>query len=246
MFIEKIKTLSVSDAKKKSICDFCKGITECMQQNLIALYIYGSAVRDDFKEGISNINIFSVMQKIDISILRNCLDVISKGRRDNISTFLLTNEELQNSLDVFPGKIFSIKEDGILLAGTDLLSGIKIDNEYLRLKCEEEIRTVMLKLRRNFLSRNGAFLLAPLFDFAREVREVLRIMFFLQFNKIVPRKEIIIVAAKTWEYDFQPIQIAIDLRFRTNEKSNSEIEEIYGKFMDCIAFLAKKADRKLA
>ncbi|MBF0547421.1 MAG: hypothetical protein HQM08_23470 [Candidatus Riflebacteria bacterium] len=245
MYSEKISALPISLEKKNGLTNLCEQLIENQKENLISIMIYGSATRTDFRESSSNINVLVIMSKIDILTLRNSLDIFSFGRKNNISPFLLTLEELSTSLDVFPGKILSMREDRVVISGKDVLEGIEILPEHLRLKCEEEIKSVLLKLRRNFIARNGSFLSAILSDLARELREVLRIMVYISSGKFFPREQILEIAGG--KYDFNPKAIidSLNLRNSDNEISSVEVEKLYGNFMDIVGCLAKKADRLL-
>jgi hypothetical protein len=66
----------------------------------------------------------------------------------------LTKEELKQSADVFPIKFRTIQKHGRVLCGENCLEFLEIKDSHLRLRCEQELRNLSLRLRQSYLKRN--------------------------------------------------------------------------------------------
>ena len=116
------------------------------------MFIYGSATGDDYVPKHSDINSVFVFKDIEFSILKKSLNVISKGIDKKIAAPLfLTKEYINSSLDVFPIEFLDMKENHILLYGEDILSGLQIKGEHIRLFCEQQIKGKLIRIRQAYL-----------------------------------------------------------------------------------------------
>ncbi|MEO2045268.1 MAG: hypothetical protein ABGX16_01690 [Pirellulales bacterium] len=77
---------------------------------------------------------------------------------------VLSYEEMQTSTDVFPITFFEMKRKYQVLAGTDVLANLPISDMYLRLRCEQELKNLLIRMQGNFLlqSHRSDFLLESL------------------------------------------------------------------------------------
>ncbi|MCP4664105.1 MAG: hypothetical protein GY856_52645 [bacterium] len=123
--------------------------------NVQSITLYGSAMRKDYRPGRSNVNLLVVLGKIDVAILRSVLDHVVKGRRYGIAPFFITETNLRSSTDVFPVKFLAIQESYCVLWGRDILRELEISRAHLRLRCEQEVKNLLLRLRRHFLMSGG-------------------------------------------------------------------------------------------
>lgn len=75
-------------------------------------------------------------------------------KKKSIGIITLTKKELQQSADVFPIKFRTIQKYGTLLIGENPLDTLSIEVAHLRLRCEQELRNLSLRLRQTYLQRN--------------------------------------------------------------------------------------------
>lgn len=137
-----------SQEKAKEFADLIKNIAG---QNLKMAALYGSIARDDFKPEISDINILFIVSDIGLEFLKKISMPVQKWRQTyKISPLFLTKEELEKSLDVFPIKFLEMKKHHKVITGEDYLKDIEIEWKFIRLRCEQEIRNMIMKLRRTF------------------------------------------------------------------------------------------------
>jgi hypothetical protein len=67
---------------------------------------------------------------------------------------LLTLDEITHASDVFPTKFLAIQRQRVLLLGADPFVGLEVSREHVRIRVEQELRNLSLRLRRRFLARH--------------------------------------------------------------------------------------------
>lgn len=118
-------------------------------QALRMIAVFGSLVRQEFNTQRSDINILMVIDELDIGSLEKLNSVIKKTLiRTYISPILLKKDELPSFARAFPIKFLEIKSCYKVLYGDDLMKDIAIEKEYLRLRCEQELRNILSRMRR--------------------------------------------------------------------------------------------------
>ena len=71
-----------------------------------------------------------------------------------LTTMTLTREDLHSSCDVFPIKFHDMQLHHRVLSGKDVLSDLRISDVHLRLRCEQQLKNLMLRLRATYLHHN--------------------------------------------------------------------------------------------
>ena len=233
----------LSKKEKASITTFCKDIHNIPNLGVKSIVLYGSAVRDDYRPGKSDINLLVVLEHIDLPILKRVCEPIARGRRHGIAPFLITEEDLNSSADVFPVKFLSMQESYRMLHGSDVLGDLKIAHEHIRLRCEQEIKNVLLRLRRHYIVGGGRGLTQIMSQMVGSFLETLRVVISLKQNNIPLRKDVINAAAKIFEFEAEVLQNVSDLRNSSTTLSYTEAEELYNKFMAIVDKVAQITDQ---
>jgi predicted nucleotidyltransferase len=139
------------DVAKKFI-PFLTEMVRIHDDNIVSVFIYGSAACDNYIPKVSDINSVFIFREIDFRTLENSLSVVSKGISRKIEAPLfLTEEYIKTSLDVFPIEFVDMKENHTLLYGADVLSALKINGEHIRLFCEQQIKGKLVRIRQAYL-----------------------------------------------------------------------------------------------
>lgn len=149
---------------QKYLNEFSQALNSSLGENLIAVILYGSAVKGENIPKQSDVNIMVVLSELTLEKLSSVEKIISRGQRKaKINSVFWTEEELKNSADVFPVEFLDIKEKYRILYGKDIFSGITINTKNLRHQLEFELRSKLLRLRNEWLNLKGSK--ALLFDF---------------------------------------------------------------------------------
>jgi len=133
--------------------DDCK---RTLGPDLIAVFAYGSAVRGEYVPGKSDINFLVVVESAEMEIFEALLKLVRKWRKKKIATpLVLSKEYILSSLDTFPIEYLEIKSCYKCLYGEDLIESLELERSNIRLQCEREIRSKLLRLRQAYLETEG-------------------------------------------------------------------------------------------
>ena len=137
---------------QKKFIPYFEAMSEIHGDNLISVFIYGSAAGENYVPKISDINSVFVFKNLNPSILKTSLKAVSKGISKKIAAPLfMTKDYISSSLDVFPIEFLDMKENHILLYGEDVLSGLQINGEHIRLFCEQQLKGKLIRIRQAYL-----------------------------------------------------------------------------------------------
>ena len=120
--------------------------------SLVAVLLYGSAARGDYRPGVSDLNLLVVLRTADAATLR----LGSKLAREwaeagNPPPLVLGETEWHDSADVFPIEYTDMRDAHVLLHGQDPFQGMEIRWSDLRLQCEHELKSKQIRLREHYL-----------------------------------------------------------------------------------------------
>jgi hypothetical protein len=119
-----------------------------------ALYsccVYGSAVRGNVIEGVSDINLLIVVNESTSAAHEAIARAI--GGQPLIDPFVLGRRGLERSFRAFAPKFASIQRNYRVLHGADPLADLQIDTALERFLCEQAIRNLRLRLVYAFVTR---------------------------------------------------------------------------------------------
>jgi predicted nucleotidyltransferase len=113
--------------------------------------LYGSAARDDFVPGRSDINLMLVLDQLDPQILRSLGRAFTgwrKGSRE--PPLILSRTEWERASDAFPIEITDMRLSYQVLRGPDPVQSMRVDRADLRKALEREFRGKLLRLRQGY------------------------------------------------------------------------------------------------
>ncbi len=132
--------------------DILKGYAE----NIHSIHIVGSAVTPDFNEKTSDINSVIILNEINLNFVEFLAPLGKKyGKHRIAAPLIMTPEYIQDSLDVFPIEFHDFRLIHKTIAGEDILKGLQIKKENLRLQCEREIKARLIGLIQGYISSAG-------------------------------------------------------------------------------------------
>ena len=121
-----------------------------------ALLLFGSAAREDFVPGFSDLNLLLVAERLDPDILRALGPALARWRKTgNPPPLLLTAEELARCADAFPLEIHDLVAAHVVLRGHDPLTGLSVRAADLRRALERDGRGKLLRLRQGYAEAAG-------------------------------------------------------------------------------------------
>ena len=118
--------------------------------DILSICLFGSGARGEYTPKKSDINFLIVLTADGIDRLDEAMGLMGKWRKQRVAVPLfLTRDFIESSLDTFPLEIFNIRAAYKVIYGNDVLSGLTIKEDDLRLQCERELKAKLLLLRRS-------------------------------------------------------------------------------------------------
>src|SRR5215204_554188 len=149
-------------------------------KNLASVILYGSAAAGEFVPTRSDYNILIALHKITPKDLRNAhASVREWNKLGHPVPVYFTVSELRNAADVFPIEFHQMEVARKVLFGEDILADVNISDEFLRHQVEYELRSKLIRLRRQYIPASESveglkrLMAASLSSFATLFRAVL-------------------------------------------------------------------------
>ncbi|MEK7204448.1 MAG: hypothetical protein AAB254_02975 [candidate division NC10 bacterium] len=121
-------------------------------EDLVAVFLYGSAAADEHVPGRSDINVAVILRRLTAALLRKASGSLRNWHRQGFATPLfLDPDTLHASLDAFPIEFLDMQERHRTLWGPDVLADLHIGRGNLRFQCEQELRGKLLKLCQSYV-----------------------------------------------------------------------------------------------
>lgn len=151
-------------------------------ERLRSLLVHGSVARGEAVEGVSDVNVLVLLDRIDPPTLATLSPVAQRWTgAENTPPLLMTWPEWRRAADAFAIEVADMKEAYVLLHGEDPLRSLVVNPAELRLQAEHELRGKLLQLREGLLlagkdsAQVGRLLLTALPSFTTYVRTALRL-----------------------------------------------------------------------
>jgi predicted nucleotidyltransferase len=137
---------------KSSLNEALSALAEELGSNLYSCCLYGSAVRGNLVDGVSDLNLLIVLKVSDPTAHDAIGRVLKKHPR--VDPFILALVGFERSVKAFASKFASIKRTYMVLAGADPLAEIVIDPALERFLCEQALRNLRLRLVFSYATRS--------------------------------------------------------------------------------------------
>ena len=123
---------------------------------LVSLTLYGSVVRPEHDERTSDIELLVVLDRADATTLRAIAPALRRAwRRARVAPYIVTASELPRLADVFPTKLLDLARHRLVLHGDDVIAGVEVRREHVRLRIEQELRNHLVRLRARLIRVDG-------------------------------------------------------------------------------------------
>ena len=218
-------------------------------KNLASVILYGSAAAGDFVPHQSDYNLLVALHRITPKDLRNAHACMREWSRMGHSVpVYFTVSELQNAADVFPIEFHNMERARKVLYGADVLANLNISDEYLRHQTEFELRSKLIKLRRQYIPASASveglinLMAESLSSFAALFRAVLMI------NGIEPpvtKHEIVALTVEHLKIDGSPFVKIFNIRENNFAKPLDEVSanQLFADYMEQIENVIEAVDK---
>lgn len=231
----------------KVVSNFCDMLIWVHAHNLESIAVYGSALSINYIPNVSNINILCVFSHISVETLRLSLQAVKFGHKHHIvAPLFLTLEYVKSSLDTFPIEFLEIIEHHRTVYGKELLSTLTVSEANLRLQCEQQIKSQIVRLQQAYLEhgKNKKILRKITMDSFGNLFPIFRTMLRLE-NIPIPEsyEEIILKMSTAYHFDGQIFVDILRDKMKFEKILWKEIDRIYGDILAHLEVLANKIDQ---
>lgn len=135
----------------KAIEEALASLRHELGDNLHSCCLYGSAVRGNLMEGVSDLNLLIVLDRSEPAAHGAIARAI--GGEAGIDPFVLGRQGFERSVRAFAAKFSSIKRNYRVLYGADPLAEVVIEPELEKFLCEQALRNLRLRLAYAYITR---------------------------------------------------------------------------------------------
>ncbi len=136
---------------RKSLDQAVESLRGALGDNLYSCCLYGSAVRGNLIEGVSDLNLLIVLNESN----SGAHEAISRaiGGQRMIDPFIVARRGLPRTMKAFAPKFASIRRHYQVLHGTDPLKAAETDPQLEKFLCEQALRNLRLRLVFSYVTR---------------------------------------------------------------------------------------------
>lgn len=234
---------------KKYFEAFIDDVRATHRDNLAAVILYGSAAVGDFVPNKSDYNLLIALQKITPKDLRNAHACMREwSRMGHPIPVYFTVSELQDAADVFPIEFHQMEQARKVLYGEDVLADVKISDENLRHQTEYELRSKLIRLRRQYIPASSSveglksLMAESLSSFAAVFRAVLLL---LGTEPPFGKHEIVAATALHLKIDGKPFEKIFNIRENNFAGNLDEVSanELFAEYMRQIENVIEAVDK---
>lgn len=237
----------MANETEKRLSELSARLTQAFGERLLSVVLYGSAASGELHGKYSDLNVLCVLRTIGPAELRLAEPVIKWWRSlDNPSPLLLSEEEFHNSTDCFAIEFHDIVECHRVLAGSDLITGLIVDDSFYRGQVEHELRAKLLRLRQKaggLLSEQAQLVRLmgeSVSTFCNLARHALRLA---GVKAPMHKREAITACATQFGVDPAPFYTLLDLREGAKKARDLDPPALLAAYMQQIEVLTGAVDR---
>jgi len=225
---------------------FCSRLEDALGGGLVSIILYGGVAKHDpYDARTSEVNVMVVLKEVTVEILDKVASPVQQGvRAFRLTAMVLSENDLRTSTDVFPIKFLDMQKHHRVLWGKDLLAELPIAREHLRLRCEQEIKNLMLRLRQFYLQRahQPEAVESTLTRALASLCASLAVLVELKTGEAPPGNGDVLEAAEKLGLHGRPLQSALALRRGELKPDAPELKRLYDAFMRTVQQAAELAD----
>ena len=138
------------DKKMKNLDNFIEELKTKLGDNLVSVIAFGS--KANVEDAKNNLNLMIVTNTLNAENLYEISKPVQKWvKAKNPIPVIMNKEEWYSSFDVYAIEYSDIKDNYRIIYGEDLVPSIPVNKYFLRIQCESELKSLLLKYKNNFL-----------------------------------------------------------------------------------------------
>jgi predicted nucleotidyltransferase len=212
----------------------CAQLQEAFGEQLVSVVLYGGLAKGEYFPDTSDVNVMVVLTGVTVAALDKAAPIVQGGVRDfRLAVLLLSEDDLRRSTDVFPIKLLDMQRHHRVLWGKEVLTDLNIARDHLRLRCEQEIKNLLLRLRQFYLQRahRPELIESTLTRALSSLLTNLNVLVELKTGQAAANKLAVIKAAEKIGLDNQPLREVLALKRGELKPDAAELKRLYDAFM---------------
>jgi predicted nucleotidyltransferase len=150
-------TYALPASIRSRLDELAKDLETQLGPNLVSLLAFGSAARGGWDSAKSDVDLVLVLKDPSPKELLSIANTLTVARTSlRFEAVILQEDEIHRAADVFPLFYDDIRSCHVLLAGRDAFAKLEISDAHRRVRIEQELREVQIRLRRVFVDSLGA------------------------------------------------------------------------------------------
>lgn len=242
-----VSGLSLPNEVKGYLDEMVDSLKESAGDNLVSIIVYGSIARGHYRPKQSDVNLLLVLHNVAAIELDKVEKPLRTAKRSlNVNAMIMTEKEIKRASDVFPVKFMHVKNYNVLLHGKELFENLEISPVHIRIRLEQELRNVSIRLRNQYVSLHkdnitSVKMISSLMgSLAVQLRTLLELA-----GKPLPTEHTssayLEAAADAFDLDKEALDEACSLRHAVHAKA--DIDDIFARLMVTVDKVVEIADR---
>lgn len=226
---------------------YAQKLLELDSGNIISLAVYGSAVGSNFIPGKSNVNLVVVVGELMLKQLKIYQKLSSKKRKQVMVPLFLTREHIQSSLDVFPMELLEIKDNHVTISGEEAFDGLTVELKHLRLQCEREIKSRLIRLRQAYpeVGAKAKAFKELLIQSLNSTLPIIRSLMVLSKHDLpreISKEKILNQLCAKFDLDNKVFMRILELKIIKKTPPISELESLFDQYLRQLQCLSQLVD----
>jgi predicted nucleotidyltransferase len=140
---------SLTPAVKTRLDELAVTLAEVCGTKLVGLVVNGSAVRGGWCGETSDVDLIVVLNDDSEAVLAAIGPALELARfSGRIESMILTKDEIERSSDCFPLLYGDVARTSVAIVGVNPFKGLTVSDEHRRLRIEQELREIRIRMRR--------------------------------------------------------------------------------------------------
>lgn len=222
-------------------------IQEALGKDLHALILFGGLAKGEYHPAGSDVNVMVVLKQVTMRELDMLAPILQRGMQNiRLAPLVLTERDLRRSTDVFPVKFLDMQRHHRVVCGRDVLGELTISQDHLRLRAEQQIKNLLLRLRLFYLRRaqHAELIETALTGAISSLCSSLAVLLSLKTGAAPASKDRIVdAAAQAFGLDGRVLHDVLALKVGRHQPDDAALRRLYGEFMVTVERAADVVDQ---
>ena len=222
---------------REGLARLCAHLQEALGEQLVSVVLYGGLAKGEYTPDTSDVNVMVVLSEVTVTALDKAAPIVQGGVRDfRLAAMVLSEDDLRRSTAVFPVKFLDMQRHHHVLWGKEVLADLNIAHDHLRLRCEQEMKNLLLRLRQFYLQRahHPELIEGTLTRSLSSLLTSLNVLVELKTGQTAASKRAVIEGAEKIGLDCRSLREVFALKRGELKPDAAELKRLYDAFMKTV------------